>query len=400
MPEESLPRPSPARALGGALALAAAMGISRFAYTALLPVTQRALGAGDDAAGALASANLLGYLAGVLAARQLVARPWRGAALRAALAATVLTTAAGAFTTSVVAWGAIRAAAGLASGVVFVLASAAALEAAPARAGLLFTGVGIGIALSGVVAALSPPGAGLGPPWLVLAGIAALLVVGPWRLLATRPVAAPAGAAALPAAEPQVRFGRLAAAYFFEGLGYIVSGTFAVAAVRRTPGLEPLAAWTWVLTGLAAAPSAVVWSRLGARHGARATLAVAYLVQAVGMALPSLSRSPAAALAGAALFGGTFMGITTLALNAGRALAPAAPGRVIATLTAVYGVGQILGPLLAGALSQRLGDPRPGVLAAAGAVALGGVLLARPGGRPGADVAPLTRTKKEDPCRT
>ncbi len=64
-------------AVDGALALAAAMGIGRFAYTALLPATQRALGAGDATAGAIASVNLAGYLAGVLAARHLAASPAR-----------------------------------------------------------------------------------------------------------------------------------------------------------------------------------------------------------------------------------------------------------------------------------------------------------------------------------
>ncbi len=391
-------RASTRRALAGAFALAAAMGIGRFAYTALLPVTQAALGVGDDAAGALASVNLVGYLVGVLAARQVAAHPRRGGVLRVALAATALATGLGGLTTSVIAWTALRTLAGLASGLVFVLASAAALESAPERAGTIFAGVGTGIALSGSAAALVPEQAGFGAPWLVLSAIAGLLAVAPWRRLAS---AAHAGssppAAARPPVRPDLAFGRLAAAYFLEGLGYIVSGTFAVAAVRRTPGLESLAPWTWVLTGLAAAPSALMWSRLGGRHGARRVLSVAYLVQAAGMALPSLSRSPAAALAGAALFGGTFMGITTLAMAAGRALAPAAPGRAIGTLTALYGAGQILGPLLAGALSERLGDPRPGVLGAAAAVALGGALLL--GWRRSPAPVPLTPTK-EDSCRT
>jgi MFS family permease len=365
------------RALQGALALAAAMGIGRFAYTALLPPTQRALGIGDDVAGLIASGNLAGYLAGVLWARHLASRPSRGAALRLGLAVTVLATGLAPLSTSPLLWGLWRAAAGVASGLTFVLASAVALEVAAPAAGLLFGGVGVGIALSGGVAALAPP-AGFAWPWVVLA-LLALLLVGPaWHGLAVVPLASgrpPPAAPALADSGLGLGLGRLAAAYFLEGLGYIVSGTFAVAAVRRTPGLEGLAPWTWVLTGLAAAPAAALWAWVGRRAGLRRGLAAAHLVQALGMALPSLSASPAAALLGAALFGGTFIGIVTLAMSAGRTLAPAAPGRIVGTLTAIYGVGQVLGPLLAGWLSQRLGDPRPAVLAAAGAVALGGLMV-------------------------
>lgn len=372
------------RALSGALALAAAMGIGRFAYTALLPATQRALGAADDVAGALASANLVAYLAGVLAGRRLATSPRRGLALASGLAVTALATLLSAATTHLGVWVILRVAAGIASGLVFVLASAAALEGDASRPGILYSGVGFGIALSGTVAALAPAGAGFGLPWLALGIAAAVLAVPGLALLATAPapVALPAARGAAPAvAGPAASglgmgVGLLATAYFLEGLGYIVSGTFAVAAVRRTPGLEALAPWTWVLTGLSAAPSALVWSGLGGRLGGRRALALAHLVQAVGMALPSLSPGAPAALAGAALFGGTFMGITTLAMSAARRLSPEAPGRMVGTLTAVYGVGQMLGPILAGALSRRLGDPRPAVLAAAAAVAAGGLLLA------------------------
>jgi len=365
--------------MDGALALAAAMGIGRFAYTALLPPTQRALQAGDGLAGLLASLNLAGYLAGVLWARQLAASPRRAGALRAALAATALSTAGGALTTSALAWAALRLVAGVASGLAFVLVSAIAIEVASPSAGLLYGGVGLGVALSGTAAAILPERLGFGVPWLALGAAAALLAAPAWRRLA--PIPPPhLHASPSPRDDAGVRFGRLAAAYFLEGLGYIVSGTFAVAAVRRTPGLEALAAWTWVLTGVAAAPSAVLWAAAGRRIGTKGALALAYFAQAAGMALPAVSRSPAAALVGAGLFGATFVGIVTLAMLAGRALAPRSPGRIVGTLTALYGVGQVLGPLLAGAIAERLGDPRPAVLAAAVAVAMGGLLVA--GGSP------------------
>ncbi|ABC80084.1 YbfB/YjiJ family MFS transporter [Anaeromyxobacter dehalogenans] len=377
------------RALAGALALAAAMGIGRFAYTALLPGVQRGLGFDDAAGGAIASANLVGYLAGVLWARRLAGSARRGAALRLGLAATAVLTAAVTAVGSEMGWAAVRFGSGVASGLVFVLASAAALEVAPGhlpRPGVLYGGVGVGIALAAVVAAVAPPAGGWRIPWWVLGGAAAALAVPGWRDLSA-PLAhdsgsggAGSGGAAVASGRgrPAVGFGRLATAYFLEGLGYIVSGTFAVAAVRRTPGLEALAPWTWAMAGLAAAPSALLWASFGRRVGVRSALVAAHLVQAAGMALPSLSSAAWAALAGAALFGGTFIGITTLTVAAAREIRPNALGRAVGTLTAIYGVGQIVGPLAAGAVAQHLGDPRPAVLGAAAAVALGAVVLLMP----------------------
>lgn len=371
------------RAVAGALALAAAMGIGRFAYTALLPGVQRGLGFDDAAGGAIASANLVGYLAGVLWARRLAGSARRGAALRLGLAATAVLTAAVTAVGSEMGWAAVRFGSGVASGLVFVLASAAALEVPPGhlpRPGVLYGGVGVGIALAAVVAALAPPAGGWRVPWWVLGAAAAALAAPGWRVL-SGPIAHDSGSGAAAAGgrgRAAVGFGRLATAYFLEGLGYIVSGTFAVAAVRRTPGLEALAPWTWALAGLAAAPSALLWASLGRRAGVRAALVTAHLVQAAGMALPSLSSAAWAALAGAALFGGTFIGITALTVAAAREIRPQALGRAVGTLTAIYGVGQIVGPLVAGAVAQHLGDPRPAVLGAAAAVALGAVVLLMP----------------------
>ena len=389
---------STARALQGALALAAAMGIGRFAYTALLPATQRALGIGDRSAGALASLNLAGYLAGVVVARQLSSRPGRGALLRLGLALVAFTTLVGAFTSSPGVWSALRFTAGVASGLVFVLASAAALEGAASRPGLLYAGVGPGIALSGAVAALGGPAAPSGPAWSLLGIAAGLLSIPAWLHLASSPPRA--AASAQPRAAPTLTIGRLAAAYFLEGLGYIVSGTFAVAAVRRVEGLAAFAPWTWVLTGVAAAPSALFWTAVGARFGPRRGLIAAHLLQGAGMALSASSNSPLAVLLGGAVFGGTFMGIVTLAMEAGRDLAPGAPGRIVGTLTAVYGVGQIVGPLAAGAISERLGDPRPAVLMAAAAVALGGALLGLPSHPPVREAGLEAPPEEEDACRT
>jgi len=380
------------RALAGALALAAAMGIGRFAYTALLPAAQRALGLDDAVGGAIASVNLVGYLAGVLVARGLPG-PARPRGLATGLLLTAATTGLLAASGAPAAWVALRFLSGVASGLVFVLASTAALDVgagATPRPGLLYAGVGCGIAFSGITAGLLPEALGWQTPWLLLGGVAAALALLAWPVLGT-PVAHGAAGPAGPARpEPELKlgFGRLGAAYFLEGLGYIVSGTFAVVAVRRTPGLEALAPWAWTLAGLAAVPSAPLWAALGRRLGLRGALVASYLVQAAGMALPSLSGSALAAVLGAMLFGSTFIGIVALTMSAARVSRPGALGRAVGTLTALYGVGQILGPIAAGALSRRLGDPRPAVLLASLAVAGGGALLAWPSRAPVPETSP------------
>jgi hypothetical protein len=98
-----------------------------------------------------------------------------------------------------------------------------------------------------------------------------------------------------------------------------------------------------VLVGVAAAPSAALWATVGARWSRPALLVVALLVQAGGIALPALIGGVGPAVIGAVSFGGTFIGVSTLTLAAGRALA--FPG-ALAVLTAGYSVGQIVGPLM------------------------------------------------------
>ena len=74
--------------------------------------------------------------------------------------------------------------------------------------------------------------------------------------------------------------------------------------------------------------------------------------------------------AGCALLGGTMMGITALGLVGGRRLAGGDPRRAFAVLTAAFGVGQIVGPTVAGLLHDWTGSfVLPSLLAAGALVA-------------------------------
>ncbi|KAB7752132.1 MFS transporter [Mycolicibacterium mucogenicum DSM 44124] len=320
-----------------AAALAAAMGIGRFAYTPILPLMTGHAGLTAQAAGQLATANYVGYLIGAVGAAVSPRLARSVAVCRASLVILVVTLAAMTLSTNVVEWEALRLVAGIASALVFVIAVNTLMDHGhPAHhAGWAFSGVGIGIALSAALPATKD----WQVAWLAAAGLAALLSAFAWNM---HPVTS-GDTPKAPAGQEGSARGPLAllmVSYTLEGVGYIIAGTFLVAAVaQQSPG--GLGSAVWLLVGLAAAPSAALWARFTGRFSYAALLVAALLLQAAGIAWAGTGNN-AAALAGAILFGGTFIGISTLALAAGRALQ--FPGAV-ALLTTGYSVGQIVGPV-------------------------------------------------------
>lgn len=368
----------------GAATLMLAMGLGRFAFTALLPEMQAAARFSDAEAGLMASLNLAAYLGGVIWAGR--ARPEaRASLLRLALGGAVVAIAAMGLPLGVLGWDAVRILAGATSGLLFVLATAFVLESGaalgPSGAALHFAGVGTGIAFSGLVAAtIGDWRAG----WGVLALVGLALAVAGHGLPGRRATAAATGTAARVSMRWSAVFVVLAAAYALEGYGYIVSGTFLVAILRRLPETAGLAPYAWVLAGLAAIVSPVVWSRAAHRFGAWRALALAYAIQAVGIAAP-LTETVGGALFSAASFGFTFIGITGVSIGLAARLQPGATGAATAAITVGYGVGQVVGPWSAGVLAGSGGGFAVPLVLAAGAVAvsaaasLGGDLLARRG---------------------
>ncbi|MFF9212828.1 MULTISPECIES: YbfB/YjiJ family MFS transporter [unclassified Streptomyces] len=343
--------------LRGAAALAAAMGVGRFAYTPIMPLMHAQAGLSNTAGASLATANYIGYLVGALLGIAAPALLRSRAALRVGMLVLAATLAMMPLTHSGDAWWTLRLVAGAASALVFVIATSSMLSGLASHAehftGWAFGGVGAGIALSGLMVTLVQHTGSWRAAWLACAALTVLMSAAAWNLLAgaERDVAS---ADVAPAAEPgrprtHRWFVALLASYTLEGIGYIIAGTFLVAAVQQgTPGWLGSGAWTVV--GLAALPSCALWLRL-ARHLSRpALLLLSLSLQAVGIALPGLFDGSTAALGAAVLFGATFVGVSTLALAIGTHLQVP---RAVALLTAGYSIGQILGPLLAAPLLRH-----------------------------------------------
>ncbi|HTZ53913.1 MAG TPA: YbfB/YjiJ family MFS transporter, partial [Candidatus Acidoferrum sp.] len=147
----------------GIVMLAVAMGVGRFAYTPLIPMMEHDVGLSVAMAGALATSNLFGYFVGASFAMHPITHGMRLAIVRWSLVGVVITTAlmGGPEQT----WLALRFVTGICSGFVLVFASSIVLERAaeehqPSWPPLFFSGVGLGIAFSGVaVPALAGYGA-------------------------------------------------------------------------------------------------------------------------------------------------------------------------------------------------------------------------------------------------
>ncbi len=363
--------------LRGAATLLAAMGLGRFAFTAVLPAMQADVGFTDADAGLMASLNLAGYLGGVFLAGR-ASPAGRVLLFRLGLVVCVLCIAGMGVDLGLMAWDALRLAAGVSSGFLFVLGTAFVFErgaaTGPTGAALHFAGVGTGIALTGLTAQFVPDWR---IAWGFLGVVALALAVPAWGLSGATPRAAAGPAPTAPRMRWTPALVLLVVAYALEGLGYIVSGTFLVAILRRLPETAHLASYAWVLAGLAAIPSPLIWTRVAHRFGAWRSLTAAYVVQAVGIFLP-LTGSAVAALLSAFSYGFTFIGITGVSIALAARLQPGATARATALITIGYGIGQVIGPWAAGLVATgSSGFALP--LIGAGAVVTGSALLSAVG---------------------
>lgn len=380
--------------IGGLIGLAVAMGVGRFAFTPILPAMQAATGLGPEGAGLLASINYLGYLAGALAAGLVKPGRARTAAFRIGLTLNAVSIAAmglvpGPAAEAMFGWGVLRFVSGLGSAGIFVLGIAMVLDTLArlgreGAAGWLYAGVGIGISSSGFFVMMAGERLGWQGDWLALGLICAIVSVASW-LWVVDPVAdppaarqplrpgpmAPAGGRALRFSAPLLL---LAASYFLQGGGYIVSGTFLVAILKAMPETAALGEVAWILVGFGAMVSALVWTAVARRTSLWWGLILAHVTQVASIVIP-LSGNPGAVAVSAVLFGGTFVGIVSLSFALGRQLSAGSSNGVIAALTVLYGIGQIIGPLAAGYGVAHTGSFDSALVGAGATVAVGGLLL-------------------------
>ncbi len=394
-PKHWAERPA-AVALAGMLALAVAMGVGRFAFTPLLPMMLHDGVVTLTQGSWLATANYIGYLVGALAC---MALPWVGPALyqhwhparlaRAGLVVTVLLTLAMALPWPA-SWPSLRFAAGVASAFVLLNTAAWAMVrltelGRPAMGGLIFSGPGVGIVLTGLATSVMVQADWrAASAWALFALLSVLLCAVVWPVLKGRAVKPVAGAAghATAAHAGGTRSARVlhAVAYGLSGFGYIVTATFLPVIARGAlPTGSPWPDLFWPMFGAGVAVGAALSTRAPMAWDRRWLLVAAYAMQAVGIGIGLWWPTPAGFALSSTLLGLPFTAITFYGMQEARRLWPASADSFASLITAVYGLGQIMGPPIVAWLLARGTQAQgfaQGLTLAAAALVAGALLYA------------------------
>ncbi|UCH72831.1 MAG: YbfB/YjiJ family MFS transporter [Rhodospirillales bacterium] len=298
------------------------VGICRFAFTPLVPVM---IGEGwitPVEAGYLGAINFAGYFLGAVMAWPLQARLGAGRAVRLNLLLCLLSLAAAALPLGYP-WLAVwRFVAGYGGAVLIVLVGPAVLALTPAAhwgaiTGMIFTGVGAGVAATGTLVPLLA-GLGASAAWLGLAG--AVLVLSAlahafWREPPEEGLTPPTGEAPARMTLPAIL---LCFSYATVAIGIAPHSVLWVDYLARELSLGiAVGGAHWTVIGLLAAATPFALGRIADRFGFARVLAVAMVISTVATLFPVAVQAPDLQIVSSVLFGLTMPG--TVALFAGRA---------------------------------------------------------------------------------
>lgn len=334
----------------GTIALALAMGIGRFAFTPMSPLMIRdgILNTNDGAI--WAASNYLGYFIGAISVSCFKNNPRKG--LFVGQVGVVISTLLIAFTHSFgVTVGAIlRGVTGVSSAWVMVCATSWSLFALAKHRKLglgswIYTGVGLGIAITGLMVWLGgrQSSAGLWIELAILAAIGSLFTITEMN-----------GEPTIKALQNEIPHNRhvsnrhqtlLILCYGSFGFGYIIPATYLPTMAKALVSDPMVFGLTWPIFGIASAISVAFSAHYLCSWPRHRLWALAQGTMAIGTCLPLIERSITILIISAVLIGGTFMITTMTGLQLAREMEPVNPTQLLSKMTTSFALGQILGPI-------------------------------------------------------
>lgn len=367
----------------GVCSLILAMGIARFSYTPMLPVMVDEAGLSHAGGGWLASINYIGYLIGVFLASRISNTMLKDRLYRWGMVVAVFSTALMAVSTDFYIWAISRFIAGLCTAAGLMIGSGLILNwlmrnQYRSELGIHFSGIGFGIAISSLAAILMHQYLPWDTQWFVLTGLGLLLLIPALGWFPAPPDDAQSKNENpdMQHAPPNAKFMRLfMVAYFCAGFGYVVTATFMVAIINDLPGLSEVGGWMFLMAGVVAVPSCILWDFIARKVGDVNALILASMLEVVGIMAPTLGLGLAGAIIGAVFYGATAIAIVSLTLTMAGRYYPAQPAKMMGKMSIAYGVAQIIAPALTAWMTDGHGGYAAGLYVAAGVMGIGILLF-------------------------
>jgi MFS family permease len=369
--------------LTGTLTIVAVLGLGRFSLGMLLPSMGSDLGLGYSRMGFIGTGNFFGYLLGVLISSRLVKRFDYRIVISSGIflvgVSMILVGKANGFWPVLFAFFFTGIGSGCANVPVMGLVSQWFGSTLRGRAaGLMVSGIGLGIMITGLLIPAindwATDGQGWRTNWIVLGGIVLVIAVVCSLLIRNRPselglqivekavkkrpekAGTPASAKSCTTEKRTLLY--LGGIYFIFGFSVVIYVTFVITTLINDYGFsEAVAGRFWVWFGLFGMFSGPIFGSLSDRIGRSRTLALVYALQGLSHLLLALNPFAGSIYCSIALLALCAWSVPSImAAAVGDYLGPLRAAAGFATLTLFFSVGQISGPALAGIMAEGSGS--------------------------------------------
>ena len=375
--------------VAGLLAVVGSIGFARLGYSMILPGMKDGLRLTYTQMGLMASGNFIGYMIFAVLAGMLTSKYGPRIVITSSLllagVSMLLTGFARDFHQALI----LRSLTGIGSGgsnTPAIMMSAAWLSAGSRglASGVITSGNGLGVIITGfLVPKLNEMfGAdGWRYSWLALGVTTLLFTLFCGIAIKSAPAEKastykPAGIADWRSVGTSPLIWKMGLTYFTFGLSYVIYVTFFGAYLVKEAGLTVESAGTlWALVGGLSIASGPLWGHISDRIGRRYSLALVYFLQSFSFLLFTQRGGVFSLYTSVFLFGVTAWSIVSvLAAYCGDCFSPSLAFSALGFLTLFFGVGQALGPSIAGYIADLTGTFTSVFLLSSLIAALGGLL--------------------------
>jgi len=336
--------------IAGILALIIGVGVARFAFTSLLPYMLEDY-LSLSSAGIMASFNFIGYLSGAIFSIFLKDIKTKVKYFRVGLFLSISTTFILATTTNELLWIISRVIAGFGSAMLLIVAGSLVMlklnmEDKTKAMGIHFSGIGVAIVFCELVSQIVLQYSSWNTAWLLMACLSIIFslycmyIINFDNYKQTNKITLKVNKSIF-----SIYVILLILAYFTQGVGFVVQGTFLPDIINSLNKEESYGSLVWLFVGLAGIPASILWMRLAFKYGSELIIIIAMALQIIAILIPTITNNLYMNILSGILYGSTFIGLVALFMNKAGQISKDNPVIIMGSMTAAYGIGQVIAPL-------------------------------------------------------